>query len=415
MQEGVFDVAYAEKVFGKISAVELIEKYGSPLYVYDEEILRQRCRELRSLLKYPAFRVNYSAKANTNVELLKIIRDEDLDVDAMSPGEMYLEMKAGFTSDRIMFIGNNVSREEIQYAVDRGIYISVDSLSQLSLLGEINPGGEVCLRLNPGIGAGHHEKVVTGGKKAKFGIAIEDLPLAQEMATRYALTITGLNQHIGSLFLETEDYVAATVQLLKIASTLPSVKILDFGGGMGIPYKHAAESRLDFDKLGREMDAVIQGWVKDNRSITVRIEPGRYVVAECGAILGKVTAVKHNYNTNFVGCDIGFNTLIRPAMYDSYHEISIVPAQDRAYKEYEEAVYLVGQICESGDILAHDRVLPVCREGDAVIVHDAGAYGFAMASSYNSRPLPAEVLIQSDGQVRLIRKAQSLEDLWPDK
>src|SRR5674476_899339 len=154
MQEGVFDVAYAEKVFGKISAVDLIEKYGSPLYVYDEEILRQRCRELRSLLKYPAFRVNYSAKANTNVELLKIIRDEDLDVDAMSPGEMYLEMKAGFTSDRIMFIGNNVSREEIQYAVDRGIYISVDSLSQLSLLGEINPGGEVCLRLNPGIGAG---------------------------------------------------------------------------------------------------------------------------------------------------------------------------------------------------------------------------------------------------------------------
>ena len=408
-------MAYAEKVFGKISAVDLIEKYGSPLYVYDEEILRQRCRELRSLLKYPAFRVNYSAKANTNVELLKIIRDEDLDVDAMSPGEMYLEMKAGFTSDRIMFIGNNVSREEMQYAVDRGIYISVDSLSQLSLLGEINPGGEVCLRLNPGIGTGHHEKVVTGGKKAKFGIAIEDLPLAQEMATRNALTITGLNQHIGSLFLETEDYVAATAQLLKIASTLPSVKILDFGGGMGIPYKHATESRLDFDKLGREMDAVIQSWVKDNRSITVRIEPGRYVVAECGAILGKVTAVKHNYNTNFVGCDIGFNTLIRPAMYDSYHEISIVPAQDRVYKEYEEAVYLVGQICESGDILAHDRVLPVCCEGDAVIVHDAGAYGFAMASSYNSRPLPAEVLIQSDGQVRLIRKAQSLEDLWPDK
>lgn len=408
-------LTYVEKVFGKVDVFDLLKEYGSPLYVYDEGILRYRCRELRNLLQYPSFRVNYSAKANTNVELLKIILEEDLDVDAMSPGEMFLEMKAGFTSDRIMFIGNNVSREEMQYAVDRGIYISVDSLSQLILLGEVNPGGEVCLRLNPGIGAGHHEKVITGGKKAKFGIAIEDLPKAQEIADRYQLTITGLNQHIGSLFLETEEYVAAAAQLLDIASALPSVKILDFGGGMGMPYKHASEPRLDLDKLGRELDEIITNWVKNNRPITVRIEPGRYVVAECGAILGRVTAVKHNYNTDFVGCDIGFNTLIRPAMYDSYHEISVVPSEPRAYAEYDGAVYFVGQICESGDILAHDRVLPVCREGDALIVHDAGAYGFAMASTYNSRPLPAEVLIQRDGSVKLIRAAQTLEDLWPEK
>lgn len=408
-------LAYVEKVFDKVDVFDLLKEYGSPLYVYDEGILRHRCRELRNLLQYPSFRVNYSAKANTNVELLKIILEEDLDVDAMSPGEMFLEMKAGFTSDRIMFIGNNVSREEMQYAVDRGIYISVDSLSQLILLGEVNPGGEVCLRLNPGIGAGHHEKVITGGKKAKFGIAIEDLPKAQEIADRYQLTITGLNQHIGSLFLETEEYVAAAAQLLDIASALPSVKILDFGGGMGMPYKHASEPRLDLDKLGRELDEIITNWVKNNRPITVRIEPGRYVVAECGAILGRVTAVKHNYNTDFVGCDIGFNTLIRPAMYDSYHEISVVPSEPRAYAEYDGAVYFVGQICESGDILAHDRILPVCREGDALIVHDAGAYGFAMASTYNSRPLPAEVLIKRDGSVKLIRAAQTLEDLWPEK
>ncbi|NLV20901.1 MAG: diaminopimelate decarboxylase [Syntrophomonadaceae bacterium] len=411
----VLTLAYAEKVFGKINVFDLINEFGSPLYVYDEETLRLRCRELRNLLKYPSFRVNYSAKANTNVELLKIIREEDLDVDAMSPGEMYLEIKAGFTSERIMFIGNNVSREEMQFAVDRGIYISVDSLSQLILLGEVNPGGDVCLRLNPGIGAGHHEKVITGGKKAKFGIAIGDLPQAQEIAARYQLTITGLNQHIGSLFLETEEYVAAAAQLLEIASALPSVKILDFGGGMGIPYRHGLEARLDLEKLGRELDEVIYNWVKNNRPITIRIEPGRYVVAECGAILGMVTAVKNNYNTDFIGCDIGFNTLIRPAMYDSYHEISVVPAQARAYAEYDGDVYLVGQICESGDILAHDRVLPLCREGDGLIVHDAGAYGFAMASTYNSRPLPAEVLIQCDGKVRLIRKAQTLEDLWPEK
>lgn len=406
-------MAYEKQVFGKVDVLQLLQEYGSPLYVYDEEILRERCRELRTLIKYPQFRVNYSAKANTNVELLKIIHDEGLDVDAMSPGEMYLEMKAGFTSDRMMFIGNNVSRDELQYAVDRGIYVSVDSLSQLALLGEVNRGGQVCLRINPGIGAGHHEKVVTGGKKAKFGIAIEDLPKAQEIAASYDMTITGLNQHIGSLFLESEAYVAAAAQLLEITATLPSVQVVDLGGGMGIPYKHEQEPRLDLQKLGQELDALIGKWVDEHWPITVRIEPGRYIVAECGTVLGTVTAVKHNYNTNFVGCDIGFNTLIRPAMYDSYHEVSVVPASNREYQEYEQAVYLVGQICESGDILAHDRVLPVCREGDGIIIHDAGAYGFAMASSYNSRPLPAEVLIQKDGRVRLIRRAQSLKDLWP--
>ncbi|CFX26408.1 Diaminopimelate decarboxylase, LysA [Syntrophomonas zehnderi OL-4] len=404
-------MGYEKQAFAKADVLQLLKEYGSPLYVYDEEVLRNRCRELRTLVKYPHFRVNYSAKANTNVELLKIIKDEGLDVDAMSPGEMYLEMKAGFTADRIMFIGNNVSRDELQYAVDRNIYISVDSLSQLALLGEINRGGQVCLRINPIIGAGHHEKVVTGGKKAKFGIAIEDLPKAQKIADSYDMTITGLNQHIGSLFLETEAYVAAAAQLLDIAATLPTVQVVDFGGGMGIPYRHEEETRLDLHKLGQELDDLIATWVEKHWPIMVRIEPGRYVVAECGIILGTVTAVKNNYNTYFVGCDIGFNTLIRPAMYDSYHEISVVPAQNREYQEYEQPVYLVGPICESGDILAHDRVLPVCREGDGLIVHDAGAYGFAMASNYNSRPLPAEVLIQKDGKIRIIRKAQSLKDL----
>lgn len=406
-------MGYVKKVFDKVDAHKLLQEFGSPLYVYDEEILRERCRELRTLIKYPQFRVNYSAKANTNVELLKIIHDEDLDVDAMSPGEMYLEMMAGFTSDRMMFIGNNVSQQELQYAVDRGIYVSVDSLSQLALLGEVNRGGQVCLRINPGIGAGHHEKVITGGKKAKFGIAIEDLSRAQEIASRYDMTITGLNHHIGSLFLETEAYIAAAAQLLQVAATLPSIKVLDFGGGMGIPYKHDLEPRLNLDKLGQELNDLVENWVKEHWPITVRIEPGRYIVAESGAVLGTVTAVKNNYNTNFVGCDIGFQTLIRPAMYDSYHEVSVVPVDNRPYQEYGQAVYLVGPICESGDILAHDRVLPVCKEGDGIILHDAGAYGFAMASNYNSRPLPAEVLIQKDGQVRLIRKAQTLKDLWP--
>lgn len=405
-------MGYEKLVFGKADVHALLNEYGSPLYVYDEETLRSRCREMRNLMKYPHFRVNYSAKANTNVELLKIICSEDLDVDGMSPGEMYLEMKAGFTPDRITFIGNNVSRQELQFAVDHGILVSVDSLSQLNLLGEVNRGGAVCLRINPGIGAGHHEKVVTGGKKAKFGIAVEDLALAQEIASDFDMTITGLNQHIGSLFLEPDAYLSAAAFILDVAAGLPTVKMVDLGGGFGIPYRHEIEPRLDLVLMGEQLDRLVNDWVVNHRPITIRTEPGRYVVAESGALLGTVTSVKENYNTFFVGTDLGFNTLVRPVMYDSYHELSVVPPQERPYQEYDKPVFIVGNICESGDILAHDRVVPVCREGDAIIVHDAGAYGFAMASTYNSRPLPAEVLIQMDGTARLIRRAQTLEDLW---
>ena len=407
-------MGFEKLVFGKADVHELLKEYGSPLYVYDEEILRKRCQEMKNLIKYPRFRVNYSAKANTNVELLKIIHSEGLDVDGMSPGEMYLEMKAGFTSDRITFIGNNVSRKELQFAVDNNILVSVDSLSQLKLLGEINSGGSVCLRINPGIGAGHHDKVITGGKKAKFGIAVEDLPQAQKIAANCNMTITGLNQHIGSLFLESDAYIAAAEFILGLAAAIPSIEMVDLGGGFGIPYRHGAEPRLDLEGMGEKLDQLVNTWVSSNRPITIRTEPGRYVAAECGALVGTVTSVKENYNTYFVGTDIGFNTLVRPVMYDSYHEISVVPQEERSYKEYDKPVYVVGNICESGDILSHDRVLPCCKEGDALIVHDAGAYGFAMASTYNSRPLPAEVLIEKNGGVRLIRKAQTLADLWPD-
>jgi diaminopimelate decarboxylase len=407
-------MGYEKLVFGKADVHALLKEFGSPLYVYDEEILIKRCQEMINLIKYPHFRVNYSAKANTNVELLKIICSEQLDVDGMSPGEMYLEMKAGFTPDRITFIGNNVSQQELQFAVSKGILVSVDSLSQLKLLGEINRGGSVCLRINPGIGTGHHEKVITGGKKAKFGIAVEDLEQAQKIAATYGMTITALNQHIGSLFLQPDVYMAAAAFILDLAAQLPSIKMVDLGGGFGIPYRHGVEPRLDLAALGARLDELVKDWAAAHRPITIRTEPWSYVVAECGTLLGTVTAVKENYNTFFVGTDLGFNTLVRPVMYDSYHELSVVPPQERPYREYDKPVYVVGQICESGDILAHDRVLPCCQEGDALIVHDAGAYGFAMASTYNSRPLPAEVLIQKDGGIRLIRKAQTLEDLWRD-
>ena len=407
---------YQKTIFNHIDARELAEKFGSPVYVYDEETLRMRCREMKNLVKYPHFQVNYSAKANTNVQLLKIIHEEGLHVDAMSPGEMFLEMKAGFPAEHITFIGNNVSAGEMKFARERGIYISVDSLSQLETLGQCCPGGEVSLRINTGIGAGHHAKVVTGGDHAKFGIVPEDIPQALEIAEKSGLKVTGLNHHIGSLFMESGQYVLGAEKLLELAEQIPDLRIVDIGGGFGISYEHDHPERLDLKKLGGELDALMERWVQKNgKEITLCIEPGRYVVAECGVILGRVTAVKKNHGIRFVGCNVGFNTLIRPAMYDSYHEIGIVPQKERPFKLYEEPVYLVGPICESGDKLTHDRPLPVCEVGDVVIVYEAGAYGFTMASNYNSQPLPAEIMIKMNGEIQVIRRAQTIEDLWKNQ
>ena len=180
--------------YGKTDPVALAEKYGTPLYVYNEAILRERCKELKSLISYKNFQVNYSVKANGNLSLLKIVKEEGLKVDAMSPGEIYVEELAGFSSEDILYISNNVSAEEMKYAIDRQILISVDSLSQLETYGTLNPGGKVCIRFNPGVGAGHHEKVVTGGKKTKFGVAIEDIPKVRELLAQYELKLVGINQ-----------------------------------------------------------------------------------------------------------------------------------------------------------------------------------------------------------------------------
>ncbi|MFW5982231.1 MAG: diaminopimelate decarboxylase [Halanaerobiaceae bacterium] len=395
-------------------AFELIEKYGSPLYVYNEDILRKRCRELKNLLPDRNFRVNYSAKANTNLEILKIVRDEGLDVDAMSPGEIYIEEKAGFTSDRILYISNNVSAEEMKFAIERGINVSVDSLSQLELYGELNPGGDVVVRFNPGLGVGHHEKVTTGGKKTKFAVQKEFIPQVKEILKKYDLNLVGINQHMGSLFLNGDKYIEGVQNLFAIAKEFPGLDFVDIGGGFGIPY-HENEERLDLEDLGQKLDKVFAEFIAeyDNKDIVLKIEPGRYIVAESGILLGEVYSIKENYGVKYIGTDLGFNVLMRPMLYNSYHQIQILKHPDNKdhEKDLTELVNIAGNICESGDLIAKERELPIIHEGDIIEVMDAGAYGFVMSSNYNCRLRPAEVLIDSNGIDRLIRKRDTLEDL----
>ena len=400
--------------FGDHSPSELARAYGTPLYVYSEKVLRERCRELKKLSQNPAFEVNYSVKANSNPALLRIVRDEGLRADAMSPGELAMDRMAGFDPANILYISNNNTREELAQALAAGCLVSVDSLSQLATLGKLAPDGKAMCRINPGIGEGHSAKVVTGGSKTKFGINSDQTAAILEMLRLYNLRLAGLNQHIGSLFMRPDKYLEAARFLLDYAAALPpaqfgQLEIIDFGGGFGIPYhKYDREERLDLPALSHGLNSLMSQWQTDTGyEGKFLIEPGRYVMAECGVLLGQVTAIKANGRNRFAGTDIGFNVIQRPVMYDAYHDIEVYARDDREFINQT----VVGNICESGDILAKNRLLPAMTEGDIIGILDAGAYGFSMASNYNDRLLPAEALISEDGSCRLIRRSQTLDDL----
>jgi len=388
---------------------EIVAKFGSPLYVYSERVLRTRCKELRNFLQYEPFTPSYSCKANTNVTILKIIREEGFRADAMSPGEILLLRTAGFQPEEILYVGNNVSEAEMLYAIKAGVTVSIDSLAQLEQYGQLNPGGKVAIRINPGMGDGHHKKTITGGADSKFGVYYTDVNQIKAIIRRYNLKITGLNQHIGSNYLTGKVYLASVERLLSIAEQFDDLDFIDFGGGMGIPYCNETP-RLDIAQLGAQVSAILKPWVQHyGKQITASIEPGRYLVAESGILFITVHSTKQNPGVAFVGTDGGFNVLARPMMYGSYHEIlhtSHVHANDTM------EVTVCGNICESGDLLGEERLLPkVTAKGDILAVLDAGAYGFSMSSNYNSRLRPAEVLLTQDGDLRLIRERDTLEGL----
>lgn len=388
---------------------ELLDQFGSPLYVYDESVLRARLREIANLVAHRPFHPSISVKANGNPHLLAIAREEGLRGDAMSPGEILLLERAGFRVEDMFFIPNNVSDDEFRFAHSRGILTSLDSIDQLRSWARLFPGSRVSLRVNPGTGDGHHEKVVTAGSRTKFGILPSELDEARAILTESGIHLAGLNQHIGSGFLEPSRYLQAAATLLTMAESFPNLEFVDFGGGFGIPYREH-ESRLDLLLLGRSLDTLLADWCRrTSRNIEARVEPGRYWCAECGTLLGTVHAVKPRGEGVIAGTDLGFNVLQRPAMYDSWHGIDLVPATPGERPTIP--VTWVGNICESGDILGSDRRGPMPLPGDAVLVRDAGAYGWSMSSSYNARPRAAEVLIGSDGEARIIRHRETWEDL----
>lgn len=394
---------------------ELATKYGTPLYVYNEDNLRAHMNAVANVItKYP-YTANYSMKANSNLSILKIALEEGLNADAMSEGEMRLLLKAGFPADRIFFVPNNVSEEELRFAIDNNICVSLDSIDQLDLFGSINPGGRCSVRINPGVGAGHHEKVVTAGKKTKFGVAEEDIDKIFEVAKKYDLKIIEINQHVGSQYLDPEPFLQAVENFLRIAEMFPDLEYIDFGGGYGIPYhKIDDEKPFNMNDFTIRFTKLLDDYAakhKDKLPL-FKSEPGRYCVAEGGVILGRVHAVKQNAGHKYAGTDIGMNVLARPTLYDSWHDLEVIRNGEVVERKNMEEISVTGNICESGDLLCKDRLMPEIKRNDLICVLDAGAYGYSMSSSYNTRPRAAEVLITSDGREKLIRRRETYEDLF---
>lgn len=368
--------------------------FGTPLYVYSQEIVEEQCQKLRQ--HFPNVEFHYAVKANSNPALLSIIRKQGIGAEAVSLGELNIVRAAGFTVAHTSFTCSNLTEQELRLAAASGARVHLDSLHQLETWGRLKLGPDVSLRLNQGIGAGHHAHVITGGPHSKFGISLADLPVAHTIAKRHNLTITGIQQHIGSNALDVSVLVLAIQTLLTTAASFKDITHIDFGGGLGIPYA-PHEKQLDLKKLGREFKTLTQAYVAEQgRDIVFSMEPGRFIVAEAGSLLVSVVDSKKTAKHLFVGVNSGFNQLIRPTMYGSYHPIENL-SRTRGKRA---AITIAGNVCESGDVFATDRAMLVPEIGDVLAIRNAGAYGFTMASTYNMHALPREVLATIKGTLK---------------
>jgi diaminopimelate decarboxylase len=401
--------------FDGVSAIELAEKFDTPLYVVSESRIRENYKRLHEALSrnYRKIRVYYAAKANSNLSVLKILETEGAYLDAVSPGEVSMALATGFPPERILFTGTSVRNDELKFLAGSNVTVNIDSLSQLDRLLKITVPDILSVRVNPEIGAGHHEHCITAGKNTKFGLWENDALKAYKTAKKAGVKRFGIHMHVGSGVLGVEPFVLALDKLLSVAKkvhdkTGVSFEFVDMGGGLGVPYK-PEDKELDLALFSEEVLSLFKSKIEEYElgEPFFCVEPGRYIVCDASILLTIVNTVKVTPYKKFVGVDAGFNTLVRPTMYGSYHQVLVANKLGAPEKETYD---VVGPICESGDILAKDRRLPTIQEGDLLAVLNAGAYGYAMSSQYNARPRAAEVLVKN-GKCALIREREHLDDL----
>lgn len=398
------------------SVVDLARQYGTPLYVYNASIIAQRIADLS------AFDViRYAQKACGNLAILDRVRRAGAVVDAVSAGEVRRALAAGYKAHaevpEIVYTADIFDRESLDLVVELGLHVNCGSPDMIDQLGQRRPGAEVTLRINPGFGHGHSQKTNTGGEQSKHGIWHEQVDECLLRADRYGVTVTGLHMHIGSgTDLEHLSQVCKAMERT-VAQVGRTITTISTGGGLPVPYK-SDETFLDIARYHELWDAT-RNRISESLGHRVRleIEPGRYLVAEAGSLIAEVRAVKKMGSNRFYLVDAGFNDLIRPAMYGSHHPIAICPQDGSDHERPEVEAIVGGPLCESGDIFTQreggyvvSRSLPIANIGDYVVLGNAGAYGFAMSSNYNSKTRAAEVLIEN-GETKLIRARECYDDL----
>src|SRR5437763_2785642 len=401
------------------------EEFGTPLYVYSAGTIFDHYRRLDAALAPLDHLICYAVKANSNGAILKLLADAGAGFDIVSGGELFRVLKAGGAADKCTFAGVGKSRDEIEYALDESVFsFNVESEAELEWIDRIardkGVSAPIAVRVNPDVDAGTHRYVSTGRSENKFGIALHRVAAVYENAAQLAnLRIRGIQMHIGSQITAAAPFAEAIAKVVPLIHEIKQRHALEFfsiGGGMGIIYRRALESGSGkwWHKHGGEESAFsvadyAEAIVPPLRELGLRVllEPGRFLVGNAGVLLTRVRYLKQTENKKFVIVDAAMNDLIRPALYQSYHEI--VPIREAVTAE-SESVDVVGPVCESGDFFAQDRELPAMNEGDLVALMSAGAYGFVMASNYNSRPLPAEALVRGE-TFSLIRERQTMEDL----
>jgi len=388
--------------------VQAAREHGTPLFVYDADVMLQRYRELHQFITWPTLRIYYALKANYSVALLRILRDAGAALDTVSPGEVHLARCLGFTPDRLLYTANSLTDAEVREVQRTGVLMNLGELSRLEKFGREFPGSRVCLRFNPDVVDGETAMTATAGPATKFGILMEDADAAKAIADRYRLKVVGLHEHTGSgLTMETSVY-QSMLNLMGLATParFPALEFLDFGGGFKVPYR-PDEKRVDYRAMGAEIARLFREFCgRYGRDLEMRFEPGKCIVAECGHLLVEVNTLKNNRGRQIAGCNSGFPQLIRPMLYGAYHHIVNLTNPTGRPGTYD----ICGNICETGDRFAEHRDLPEVREGDLLDIQNAGAYCYSMGGVYNLRPMPTEV-VAKDGSIILARKGLTNEQL----
>ncbi|MFY0672131.1 MAG: diaminopimelate decarboxylase [Bacteroidia bacterium] len=389
-----------------VDLLKVTQQFGTPLYVYNGNKIKEQYNKLKQAFKHVDLKIKYACKANTNINILKLLKNEGSGLDTVSINEVRIGLRAGFEPEDILYTPNCVSFEEIQKAVDLGVNINIDNISVLEQFGHEYQGSvPVCIRVNPHVLAGGNSHIQTGHIDSKFGISIHQMRHVMRVVNANNINVVGLHMHTGSDILDAEVFTRAAELLFDSAIEFKDLKYIDLGSGFKVGYRQD-DVTTDIERLGEILGERFKGFCQAyGRDLQLWFEPGKYLVSESGYFLATVNVVKQTVSTVFAGVDSGQNHLMRPMMYDAYHHITNISNPNGVNRVYS----VVGYICET-DTFGYDRKLNEVREGDVLAIHNAGAYGFMMSSNYNSRVRPAEVLIL-DGKAHLIRERETLDDL----